>query len=335
MKKLTRAVGTRVSVVIPNWNGLEYLKICLPSLKKQTYLDREVIVIDNGSSDGSVQYIKDKFPEIKLVVLARNVGFAPAVNVGVNKSTGQYIVLINNDTKVDRNCLKYLVQAAQDHPEVGMVAAKMLNFYQPDRIDSTGDYIDVVGHANNIGLGQRDGPEFNLAGNVFLVTGGGGLFKREVFDRIGLFDEDYFAYFEDVDLCLRAQMVGFKGWYQPRAVIYHIHKATSNRHKSLTEYWQFRNMTMTVLKDFPGAIFRKNFNWLRILLVNINTIRFLAQKGYFMAAVRAEWYILWNLPKIWRKRQIIQAMKTVSDSYLVSNIRDKKISLFGLFKEGI
>ncbi|RJQ25094.1 glycosyltransferase family 2 protein [Candidatus Parcubacteria bacterium] len=324
----------KVSVIIPNWNGKHLLEICLPSLLKQTFKDFEVIVVDNGSMDGSVEFVKKEYHRFKIIELDKNIGFAPAVNIGIKEAGGEYIVLINNDTKVDKDCLKFLAKAAEDHPEVGMVAAKMLSFYEPEKIDSAGDYIDAVGHANNIGLGEKDGQKYNKAGNVFLVTGGGGLFKKAVFEKVGFFDEDYFAYFEDVDLCLRAQMTGFKGWYQPQAIIYHIHKATSAKNKSFTEYLQYRNMTMTVIKDFPKELFLRDWNWLKIILVNLNTIRFLATQGYIAAALKAEWYILTHLFELLEKRKKIQQTVAVTEEYIIENIRPKKVSIFGILKKG-
>ncbi len=324
----------KVSVIIPNWNGLELLKHSLPSLKRQIYIDFEVIIVDNGSVDGSVKYIKQQFPEYRVIELPQNVGFAPAVNKGILAAKGEYLVLINNDTKVDKNCLKFLVETADKLP-VDMIAAKMINFYKAGIIDSAGDYIDAVGHANNIGYGQPDGPKYNQPGPLFLVTGGGCLIKRRVVDKIGLLDEDYFAYFEDVDFGFRAQLAGFKAWYEPKAVIYHVHKATSNRNKSLTEYWQFRNLTMTVIKNFPNKLLWHRANWLRIILVNLNTVRYLATQGYLKSALKAEWYILTHLDVLWRKRQKIQSLKVVDDQYIIDQVLPKKITLFGLFKNGI
>lgn len=324
----------KVSVIIPNWNGQQFLQTCLLSLKKQTFKDFEVMVVDNGSVDGSVEYMHQFFPQFKVIELEKNVGFAKAVNIGIEKSQGKYIVLINNDTRVDKNCLYYLVKAADRHQKMGMVTAKMLQFNNPQLINGVGDYIDVVGHADNIGRGEKDGPKFSRSGSVFLVSGGGGLFKREVFDKVGLFDEDYFAYFEDVDLCLRAQFSGFKGWYEPKAVIYHIHKATAKKINHLVEYLQFRNMTMTVLKNFPAELLKKDLNWLKIILVNFNTVRYMATQGYLWQALGAQWYIFRNVFKILQKRAQIQSHIKVPMDYVIKNFRPKKVTLFGLLKRG-
>lgn len=326
---------TKVSIVIPNWNGKEFLKKCLPSIKKQSFKGFEVIIIDNGSTDGSLEYIRRYYTSYKVISLKENIGFAPAVNLGIIEACGDYIILINNDTELDAECIKNLVKAADLYPEVGMVAAKMVQFYNRNLIDSAGDYIDAVGHADNIGRGEINDDRYKKSDYVFLVTGGGGLIKREVFERIGILDPDYFAYFEDVDLCFRAQLVGFKGWFESTAIIYHIHKATSNKNRLLTEYLQFRNMTMTIIKNYPKSLLLHQFNWVKIILVNLNTVRFLYSEGYLKAGLKAELYIFLNLFKILKKRAIIQSHKKVCDSYIIDNVKEKKITFFGLFKDGL
>lgn len=324
-----------VSVIIPNWNGKSLLKNCLNSLNKQTYKDFEILVIDNGSTDRSVKFVKKNYPDVKLIELKKNTGFAPAVNLGIKICTGLYMVLINNDTKVDKECLENLVKAAKKHQDSGLIAAKILQMDNPGLIDSAGDYIDAVGHANNFGYGEKDGKDFNGGRHVFLVSGGGCLIKREVFEKIGFFDPVYFAYMEDVDFSFRAQLKGFKAYFEPKSVIYHKHKATSSKFPAFTEYLQYRNMTMTVIKDFPNELLFKDFNWLKIILVNINTIRFLAGKGFLIPALKAEWFVLVNLLSLLRKRSEIQSGIKVPPEYIVKNIQPKKITFFGLFKPGI
>lgn len=331
---LANQTSVKLSVIIPNWNGKHLLKICLPSLKKQSFTDFEVVVVDNGSKDGSVEYIEKYYPAVKLVKLENNIGFAPAVNLGLKICVGEMMLLLNNDTEVDKNCLKNLVGATK-RKKIGFVAAKILDFKNRKLIDSAGDYIDSVGHADNFGRGQKDGPKFSNPGPLFLATAGGSLFKREVFEKIGFFDHQYFAYMEDVDLCLRAQLAGIKGWYEPSAIIYHIHKATSSKNPGFTEYLQYRNMTLTVLKNFPKELFLKDFNWLKALLVNLNTIRYLAGIGFLKEALKAEWYVLKSLPKVMKQRRQIQSNIKVPTDYILENIRPKKITFFGLSKNGI
>lgn len=320
----------KASVIIPNWNGRYLLKECLDSLSKQSFKDFEVVVVDNGSKDGSEEFIKKHHPKFCVISLEKNVGFAPAVNLGIKKTLGEYIVLLNNDTKVDRDCLKFLVRSAKSKKVAGFIAAKMLQYHNPSLIDGAGDYIDAVGHGSNIGRGEKDCGEFKIGKFVFSASGGGCLIKRWVFEKVGMFDEDYFAYFEDMDLCFRAQLQGIKVYFEPKAIIYHIHKATANKNRAFTEYLQFRNMTMTVIKDFPKELLFHNFNWLKIILVNINTVRFLASKGFFWQALRADWYILTNFLGLLKKRRVIQSGIKISPEYVIENVRPKRLN-FNVF----
>ncbi|MFA5933080.1 MAG: glycosyltransferase family 2 protein [Microgenomates group bacterium] len=317
-----------VSVVIPSWNGIELLNDCLLSLEKQSYKSLEVIVVDNGSSDDSVKYIKSNFPKFKVVELSYNQGFSVAVNIGIKKSLGEYIFILNNDTEVDKNCILHLVKALSKNQEVGMMASKILNFYQRDFIDNAGDELDTVGHLLVKGYGKKDGLKFSKQYSLFLVSGGGSLFKREVFEKIGYFDESYFMYMEDADLCFRAQLAGFRALFEPRAIIYHKRMATSSKNLSLVECLNFRNMTMNIIKDFPVALLMHNFNWLKIILVNLNTLKYLIGKGYLMGALKAEWFILCNLRVLFEKRKIIQKSKIVSDQYIIKNVKEKRCNIF-------
>lgn len=316
--------NNKVSVVIPSWNGKHLLKICLQSLKKQTLKKFEIIVVDNGSNDGSADYVSKFYPAVKLIQLDKNKGFSFAVNEGIKVSGAEYIVLLNNDTRVDHKCLEQFVLAAQKHEEAGMVAAKMLNYENPSLIDSAGNFVDSVGHANSIGFGEKDRVKFNKAGYVFLINGGGCLIKREVFESIGLFDEKFFLYMEDIDLSFRAQMVGFKAWYEPKAVIFHKHKATSSSNKPLMEYFLFRNMMQTIIKDFPKELLLKDLNWLKIILVNLNTIIYLWNHGNLMSALKAEWFVVTNMQKLLKQRRQIQSNIKVDINYIIENIRLKK-----------
>jgi GT2 family glycosyltransferase len=151
-----------------------------------------------------------------------------------------------------------------------------------------------------------------------------------MFNRIGLFDEDYFLYMEDVDLCLRAQLSGYKFWFEPKAKIYHIRMATSSKNMEFTECISFRNMTMTIIKNYPVSLLYRN--WWKILLVNLNTIFYLGRKGYLKRTLQSEWYILTHLKPLLEKRKKIQQMKRTSDQYIIENIRPKKVTFYGLLK---
>ena len=291
----------KVSVIIPNLNGLSLLKICLPSLLKQSFRNIEIILVDNGSTDNSVKFVIGKFPGVKIIKLSKNLGFSRAVNKGIKISKGNLIFLLNNDTEIEKDCIKYLVKAAEK-ADVGFVQAKILNFYDRDKIDSLGDEIDIVGHLYSTGFGKMDGEGFKIGKYIFAGSGGGTLFKNEVFEKVGLFDEDYFFYYEDIDLSFRAQIAGFKGWLEPKAKIYHMRMGTSSRIKNSLEPIIFREMTETIIKNYPLKLIFKNLNFLRIMLVHLNTIRYLILKGYLLDVVKNEWYLISSLGKILKKR---------------------------------
>lgn len=314
-----------VSIIIPTWNGISLLKVCLSALKKQTFKNFEVIIVDNGSSDGSSKYIKSNFPKYKIIHLSKNLGFATAVNFGIKESLGKNIFLLNNDTEIDKDCLSLLNDKLKQK-EISFVVPKMLNFYKRDVLELAGNkfVIDSVGHLYSLCVGKKDNKKYNQEGYTFLAPGGAVLFNRDVFKKIGLFDESYFLYLEDADLSLRAQLAGFKGWYEPKAVVYHMGKASS-KNISFVEPECFRNVMVTIIKNFPNKLLIYNFNWLKIILVNLNTIKYLAGKGYLWEALKVDWYILTNIKKLLGKRKEIQSLKVVSDEYIINNVLDKKL----------
>lgn len=318
-----------LTVVIPNFNGKELIRRCLSSLSKQKYNDFQIIVVDNGSTDGSVEQIKKDFPKVKIIAFDKNTGFAHAVNAGIKESTAPYVFLLNNDTELDPHCLNYLVSSAKEKKDVGFVTAKFLDFHDRTKIQNATDQIDVSGHLIIKGENRKDDPEYNKEGYTFLASGGGTLIKREVFEHVGYFDDDFFFYMEDADFFLRAQIAGFKGWYQPKAVVYHIGRATSSKRPKWSEYMVFRNMTMVIIKNFPIRLIIKDFNWLKILLVHFNTIRFLTFRNNFLGVIKAEAFILKSLPSLFKKRAQIQKSKRVSDQYIINSILDKRIKIPG------
>ena len=204
-----------VSVIIPNWNGMELLKDCLFSLQKQTAKNFEIIVVDNGSTDKSVDFVRKNFSQIKIVQLEKNYGFAKAINEGVKSSTSKYVAFLNNDTAVDRNWLKALLTCVRGHPNVASISSKLLNFYDREKIDGLGIEVNEVGQAKSIGWEQKDKGQFEKERYVFGATGGAALFDREIFIKVGLFDESFFMYSEEVDWAFRAQFQGYESLYCP------------------------------------------------------------------------------------------------------------------------
>lgn len=318
------------SVIIPNWNGEELLKDCLTSLFKQVLSNFEVILIDNNSTDNSLGYIRKNFPRVKIMKLEKNFGFARAVNEGVNVSNAKYVVLLNNDTAVDKNWLKSLVECGDSHPEVISVNSKLLNFYKRKIIDGMGILINEVGQAKSIGWQEEDKGQYESEAYIFGATGGASLFKRKDFIKVGFFDENYFMYSEEVDFAFRAQALGYKSIYCPKAVVFHKHKTTSKKMPDHLEYWQFRNMTQTIIKDFPSSILFRKWRWLKIILVHLNTIFYQLKNGFWWPPILADFWILFHLPRLLAERKKIQSNIKVSIDYMESFLVKKQITFWGL-----
>ncbi len=320
-----------ISIVIPNWNGRELLEHCLASLQKLTYPRYEIIIVDNGSADDSLQFITENYPGAIIVPLSTNTGFAHAVNVGIQSSKGDYIALLNNDTEVEPNWLDELLVGFSRSDSIGIVASKLLNFYERDRIDSAGDVLNIVGQGYAIGGGCKDGPEWNIGKFIFSGTGGASIYKRAVFDAIGLFEETFFMYFEDMDLSYRAQRAGFTVWYQPSAVVYHIQKASSRRSKAFLEYLLYRNFVLNYLINTPVPLFFRRLSLFKFLLVFVHTFFYQTKQGYFAAAVRTWWWLLTHCGTIIRLRsqRTQKANPAIRPEYLEKFFDDKKLKIFG------
>ena len=320
----------RASVIIPNWNGKHLLEDCLGSLSKQVFTDFEIILVDNGSEDGSGEWVKSNYPDTKVIEFQKNHGFAKAINEGVKQSSSEYVVFLNNDTSVDKKWLGELIKYGDSYPEVISVNSKILNYYNRKIIDGVGIEINEVGQAKSIGWKKEDKGQYEKEEYIFGATGGASLFRRKDFIKVGDFDENYFMYSEEVDFAFRAQFAGWKSIYCPKAVAFHKHKATSKKLPQHVEYWQFRNMTQTIIKDFPTLILLKQWRWLKIILVHINTIFYQIRNGFFWPPFLADLWILLNIPRLLTERLAIQGSRKVSDDYIESFLKDKKITFYGL-----
>lgn len=322
-------INMKVSVVIPNWNGRFLLKDCLAHLKSQSFKDFEIIVVDNGSTDGSLDFLQERYPEVGVMRLEKNLGFAAAVNLGIRRSRAKYIALLNNDTRVSKTWLDFLARLLERKTSISAVTPKVA--LMSGKLDSAGDMMNDVGQAYH--RGHKDDPDaWNTPGFVFLITAGASLYRRNLFSKVGMFDEDFFAYGEDVDWSFRAQTQGYKFWYEPRAVVYHYHKATAKRIPKKVEYLQFRNMTLTIIKDFPLQMFFRKWRFLTIPLVHLNTIVYMILHGLSKEAFSADFWIFKHFVKILKKRWQVQKRRKVSIEYLESQMQPKKIRFYGILK---
>lgn len=239
----------RVTVVIPTWDGAPLLREALRTLRAQTFLDFEVIAVDNGSTDDTMAMLRDAFPYVRAVALARNEGFAAAVNAGISAARGEIIVLMNNDVEATAGWLAALVDAFDRHPEVGACASKMLSWEEPGVIDSAGDRLGLF--ATSIGHGALDGPEYDEPCYVFSACAGAAAYRLTVLEQVGSFDERFFAYLEDVDIGARIQLAGWRCLYVPEAVVYHRGSATARRMPTMKTTLLMRNSLFIFFQYMP------------------------------------------------------------------------------------
>lgn len=241
----------RATVIIPNWNGRGLLGRCLPALNSQSYRDFEVIVVDNGSTDDSVAWVKSRFPDVRVLAQDRNTGFAAACNSGIRASSAEFVVTLNNDTSPYPDWLARLVQAADQHPDVGMFASTLYLDRTPLAIDAIGIQVSRLGVAHNIGYGQPIAEIPSSSQDLFGPCAGAGLYRRRLFEDVGLFDDTYFAYLEDVELAWRSRWAGWRCISVPASRVLHTHSATGGQNLS-RKYWLLgRNRIWTWLRHYP------------------------------------------------------------------------------------
>lgn len=245
----------RVSVVIPNWNGLKWLGPCLRSLRRQTYKDFEIILVDNGSADGSVAFLQTEFPEVRIVPLPVNVGFAAGMNAGIRVAEGAYIAALNNDTEADPLWLANMVSVMDEQPGFSIFACKILDFTRRDIFDSLGDGYSRSGLSFKIAARMKDDGSLSEPFEVFGACAAACIYRKTMLDEIGLYDEDFFAYMEDVDLCIRARLAGYRCLAVPSAIVYHVGSATSGGSASaFSVRLTTRNLLTVILKNMPAAM---------------------------------------------------------------------------------
>jgi GT2 family glycosyltransferase len=316
-----------LSVVIPNWNGKKFLAGCLESLFQQSYKTIEVVVVDNGSHDGSVAFLEQNYQSIKLAKFSENTGFSIAVNRGIQESSGEYIALLNNDTIIDINWASELVRAMREHPEIASAGCKMLAFDDHSMLDGAGDGYRRGGLPGRIGHRERDTGRFDIPRYILGACGGAAIYRRTLFDAIGFFDNDYFAYLEDVDFGLRAQSAGFKCLYVPSAIVYHLGCGTTGSgYNPLVVRLSAQNNINTIIKNIPSGLLLKflpeivywQLYYLAVVIVRSGQI-WPWIKGCYGAARL--------LPKMVRKREIIEKKRRVSLAYLEQIIFESELDL--------
>lgn len=239
---------SRSTIIIPNYNGIKFIEKCLLSLHGE---DAHILVVDNGSVDGSRELVQEKFPEVECIALSENRGFCGAVNLGIQNSKTTYVILLNNDTEIEPGFVKALERAMDADERIFSASAQMRNLYHPERIDDAGDEYCALGWAFARGK-DRPLAGYQKSCHIFAACGGASIFRRELLERTGLLDENHFAYLEDIDLGYRAQILGYRNVYAPEAVVCHAGSgSTGSRHNKFKVDLSSRNSVYLIYKNMP------------------------------------------------------------------------------------
>jgi GT2 family glycosyltransferase len=312
-----------ISVVVLNWNGRQVVGRCLQSLQGQTYQPLEIIVVDNASMDESVDLVRKKFPNVKLILNERNLGFGGGNNVGIRVSQGRYIMMLNNDTRLDPKCIEELKISIEKNERYGACASKILLEYEDNLIDAAG--IVVCPDGLSIGRGRLErGDRYNQEVDVFFASDCACLYRKEMLEDIGLYDEDFFAYADETDMGWRAQLAGWRCIYNPKAVVYHFHSASAGTYSPLKAFLVERNRIWVAIKNFPLSllILGQFYTFWRYILQAYGAFTGKGAAGRFtsdsskieLVKILVKVYLsLWKqLPLMLNKRRTIQRKKRIS-----------------------
>ena len=306
-----RGMGTMVkrgdqaftTVIVVNWNAKGLLEKCLASLVSQLEQPDEVLVVDNGSTDGSTDLVRRRYPRVQMLALADNVGFARANNLGIQSARGDYIALLNNDAEADPSWLGEMIAVLRANQGVGFCASKMLLWGQPSVADACGDFYTAEGVAGKIGH-MLPAQSYDRPRQVFGASAGAAMYRREMLDDIGLFDEDFFMVHEDTDLSFRAQLGGYKCLYVPTATVYHRLSATIGRESDIHTYYGKRNIEFVYLKNMPTPLLLKF--WALHVATELLLGAILMKRGKGRPYLIAKRDALRMMPRMLEKRKAIQ-----------------------------
>jgi len=311
-----------LSIIVVNYNGKHFLKDCLESIQASEASGAEIIIVDNASSDGSCEYLRREFPSVTVMSLDRNYGFAEANNRGAKAASGVFLLFLNNDTIVTPGWSKNLLDVLSSDPAVGATGSKLLLYNHPGKVNSAGANIIFNGGGYDIGYMDADSDKYNISGPRGAVCAASLMVRREEFLSLGGFDPLYFMYFEDVDLCWRYWLAGYKVLYIPHSVVYHRFGGTtgSDRHTPLRVFYGTRNSMFNILKN----------NECRHILLSLcfNVFYHAAKLLGFIVSLRiksaqamlkAYGSLLYHLPEVIKKRRIVQSGRKVTDRFLIEN----------------
>lgn len=296
-------------VIVVNCNARSLLESCLRSLQMQTYRDFGVTVIDNGSTDGSVDLIQEHFKDIDLIALPANLGFSRASNAGIARARGKYVAMLNNDAEADPNWLGELVASLEGNPEMGFCASKMVLHGQRDLADACGDFYAIEGVPGKIGY-LEPANRHSESREVFGACAGAAIYRRSMLEELGGFDEDFFIVHEDSDLSFRARLMGYHCLYVPSAVVYHHVGATIGRESDTAVYHSQRNSEFVYLKNMPGSLIFRYWP-LHVAAMSASLISH-TRRGKLRPYIHGKLDAVRMTPVMLAKRRAIQRARRVS-----------------------
>ncbi|QNM06847.1 glycosyltransferase family 2 protein [Qiania dongpingensis] len=268
----------KVTIIIPNYNGKKFMEGCMAALEGQAGLDFKVLLVDNGSADGSLEYIREHYPELEVIALDKNYGFSRAVNEGIRAAETPYVILLNNDTKVRPGYVAALVRMMDEHPEAFSASARMIQMHHPELLDDAGDQYTILGWAFQRGVAHST-KRYRKPARVFSACAGAAIYRRSVFEKIGYFDEKHFAYLEDLDVGYRARIHGWQNLYCPDAEVEHVGSGTSgSKYNKFKVRLAARNNVYLNYKNMPVLQFALNFPTL--LIGCLIKMRFFKKRGF-------------------------------------------------------
>lgn len=318
----------KVSIIIVNWNGVNHLKTCLESINNQTYRNFEIIFVDNNSKDESVSYVQRNFKNCRIIELDDNYGFCKANNIGTQNAKGEYVVLLNNDTEVDKNWLKELVYIAEENEDVKFVASRMMLFNERDLVDNIGVNYTLSGSVEEIGRYMKYVDKDLNSEEILIGCAGAALYKKSFYDEIGWFNENFFYSYEDIDLSLRTYLLGGKGMLALNSVVYHKLSATRGG-SVLNTFYSQRNNEYVWYINTPMCLL---FLLLPIrTLYTIGSLLYFLKQGQLKVYLKAKKCFLKNLPEIHRQRNDIQSKRIISGFEYLKLL--KKESFLGKIKK--
>jgi GT2 family glycosyltransferase len=300
----------RLTVAVATYNGREMLEVALASLAAQAFRDFRTVVVDDASSDDTREWLAEHWPDVQLIAHPRNKGATVTLNDGLRAASSEFVMLLNNDMELDPECLGELVRELDAHPDAAAAAPKLLAFYDREILDGAGDVYEWTGEARRRGQGERDVGQYDEAQSVFGACGGAAVYRRAAIERVGLFDEDFFANQDDVDWSFRAQLLGFSARYVPSAVAYHIGSATLGKGQSeFAMYQNWRNQIWVVFKNYPlTTLLRHGHRFAISQLHNLVWTIQVRRLGLFLRVWRDA---LSGMPRMLRKRRALQRERTI------------------------